>query len=118
MVMGLLVLFVGPLVLGALPAETYWSDAKHAEYQKASTEAHAAAFGGEHDDSQPHAHEPPTDVAGKAKRDATRAEFERHFAKLKTAQSTRKWLALGCRVLGGLMVLGGIGLYFRARPVD
>ena len=118
MVVGLLVLFLGPLFLAALPTQTYWSDADQAEFQKASTEAHAAAFGGTHDDSQPHAHEPPDDSAGKARRDATRAEFERHNGKLKAAQSTRKWLALGCRVLGGLIVLGGIGLYFRVRPAE
>jgi hypothetical protein len=118
MVVGLLVLFLGPLVLAVLPTQTYWSDADQAEFQKASTEAHAAAFGGAHDESQPHAHEPPTDSAGTALRDATLAEFERHNAKLKTAQSTRKWLALGCRVLGACIVLTGIGLYFRARPAE
>jgi hypothetical protein len=118
MTAGLLILFLGPLLLGVLPAETYWSEADQAEYEKASTAAHAAAFGGDHDHTKPHSHEAPTDAEGQAKRDATQAEFEVHNARLKAAQSSRQWLGIGCRVLGIVVAAGGVLLYVRAKSAD
>ena len=115
MVAGLTILFVGPLILSALPTQTYWTDADQKEYEKASVAAHAATYGGNHDHSQPHSHEAPQDEEGKARLEATRAEFERHNARLKAAQSSRSWLGLGCRGLGLAVVVVGVLIYVRAR---
>jgi hypothetical protein len=114
-VIGLIILLVGPLALAVLPTQTYWDDADQAAYEKASTAAHAAAYGGDHDDSQPHAHSSLTDAEVIAKRDASLAELERHNARLKAAQASRHWLSLGSRVLGVMVAAGGVWLYIRAR---
>lgn len=114
-VIGLLILLAGPLLLGALPAQTYWDEADQAEYEKASMAAHAAAYGGDHDHSQPHDHSAPTDPQAQALRDSTRAEFDRHDARLKAAQTTRDWLGIGSRVLGVIISAGGVWLYVQAR---
>ena len=114
-VVGLLVLGGGPLVLGLAPTQVYWSEEEHAAYERASTAAHAAAFGGEHDHSESHAREPAGEAHARAHRDATRAEFEKHFARLKAAQRSQGWLGLGCRVLGATIAAGGVVMYFRAR---
>ena len=114
-VIGLIILLVGPLALAFLPTQTYWDDADQAAYEKASTAAHAAAYGGDHDHSQPHAHRPLTDAAAIAKRDASHGEFERHHARLKAAQASRHWLGIGSRVLGVMVAAGGVWLYVRAR---
>jgi hypothetical protein len=82
-VVGLVVLGVGPLLLGLVPDQVYWSEEEHAAYEKASTAAHAAAFGGEHHHSGSHATEPAMDSDSLAERDATRAEFEKQFANSK-----------------------------------
>jgi hypothetical protein len=115
MVVGVIVLLGGPLVLSTLPAATYWSETQQEALQKASAEAHAATYAGGHDHSQPHAHESPQDAAGKARLAATRAEYERHNARLKAAKSSRSWLGIGCRVLGLLIAAGGLALYVQAR---
>jgi hypothetical protein len=103
-ILGLLVLFAGPLALGLLPAEVYWSEADHAALERASMEAHAAAFGEGSD--------------ALARRDAAQAELERHQARFKSAQASRDWLAIGCRGLGVLIAAGGVLLYARARRAE
>lgn len=115
---GLLVLFAGPLLLARMPAQTYWSDEDQAAYEKASTEAHAAAFGGQHDHSQPHSHEMPADSEAEALRLSTRAEFERHQVKLLASQSKQKWLSIAVRVLGLVLAAGGVLLFIRARRAE
>ena len=117
-VVGLLVLFAGPLLVGMMPVQSYWSDEDQAAYEKASTAAHAAAFGGEHDHSQPHSHDISAGSEAAALRDATRAEFAKHEAKLKAAQASQKWLGFGLRVLGVLLAAGGVLLYVRARRAE
>lgn len=112
---GLLVLGLGPLALSVTPTQAFWSEDEQAAYEKASTAAHAAAFGGEHDHSGGDAHELVMDADALARRDATRAEFEKHFAKLKAAQQSQWWLGIGCRILGATIAAGGVLLYFRAR---
>lgn len=115
MVLGLVILIGGPLLLSALPAKTYWDDADQAAYEKASTAAHAATYGGVHDHSQPHSHEPPTDPEAVALRDRTRAALDRERARLQAAQATPHWLGICCRVLGLVVSIGGVLLYVRAR---
>jgi hypothetical protein len=117
-VVGLLVLVAGPLILALFPTHAYWDDEDQAAYEKASTEAHAAAFGGEHDHSQPHTHEMPVDSKAEALRISTRAEFERHQARLLAAQSSQKWLGIAFRVLGLLLAVGGVLLFVRARRAE
>jgi hypothetical protein len=117
-VAGLAILFGGPLLLGALPTHTYWDDEDQAAYEKASTAAHAATYGGIHDHSQPHSHEEPTDVKGIALRGATKAAFDREHAKLQAAQETQKWVGVGCRMLGLIVSAGGVLLYVRSRRAE
>ena len=50
-----------------------------------------------------------------SERDATRAELEKHFAKLKAAQQSQRWLGIGCRIIGATIAAGGVLLYFRVR---
>ena len=116
--LGLLVLGGGPLALDLAPTQVYWSDEEHAAYEKASTAAHAAAYGGEHEHSGSHATEPDMDAAALAKRYATRVEFEKHFTKLKAAQRSQRWLGIGCRILGATIAASGVLLYFRARRLE
>ena len=116
MVAGLAILFGGPLVLGALPAETYWDDADQAVYEKASTAAHAATYGCSHDHSRPDSHEVSLDPDAEALRNSTRATFDREHARLEAAQDTQWWLHIGCRALGLVVSVGGLLLYLRSRP--
>lgn len=113
-VVGLLVLGGGPVALSVVPTQAFWSDEQQAAYEKASTAAHAAAFGGEHDHGSSHSAEPVMDSDALAERDATRAEFEKHFATLKAAQQSQRWLGIGCRILGATIAAGGVLLYFRS----
>ena len=115
MLLGLLILFGGPLVLGMVPAGAFWTDADDAKLQEAAAEAHAAAYGGAHDHSQPHAHNVSLDPAAQARYDAKLAEYERHNARLKAARRTQWGMGAGCRVLGLLVVLAGVVLYVRSR---
>jgi hypothetical protein len=112
---GLLILFAAPFVLGMLPASAYWTDADEAELQKASAEAHAAAYGGSHDHTKPHAHAESRDPEAQAQYDAKLAEYERHNARLKAAQRTQWGLTAGCRALGLLVLVAGLVLYVRSR---
>jgi hypothetical protein len=115
---GLAILFGVPLLLGALPTQAYWDDEDQAAYEKASTAAHAATYGGGHDHSQPHSHEEPTDPQAVALRDSTRAAFDREQAKLEAVQSTQYWLGIGCRVLGLIVSAAGVLLYVRSRRAE
>lgn len=110
MVVGLLILLVGPLLLGVLPTGTYWTEADEQQLGEARSAAHAATYAGEHG--------LPTDTEGKARLEATRAAYEVHNRRLKAAQSSRHWLRIGCHVVGLLLAAGGVLLYVRAKRAE
>ena len=118
MVVGLIVVFIGPLILSALPTATYWTDEEQAAYEKASVAAHAATYGGAHDHSKPHSHEAPPDDAAKAHLEETRTELDHHSAKLKAAQSSQSWLRSGCRGFGLLVAATGVLIFVLARRAE
>lgn len=115
MAMGLGIILVGPLILGALPTGAYWTDADEEAFQKAATDLHAASYGGVHDHTQPHVHEAPSDRQGQDALEHARQEYQRQESRLKRSQSSRDWMVIGLRGLGALVAAGGVFLYVRLR---
>ncbi len=118
MLLGLALLVLVPLILAATPAQTYWSDADQAQYQRASADFHAAAYSlpSSEDGTAFNRPRPGYDpVAAKAKYSQAKAEWERQSTRLQAVQSRRHWLLWGLRLIGAGLTVAGIIGYLRSK---
>ena len=111
MLVGVVLMFVAPLLISAAHVGAPWTDADFQEHQKASADLHAATTmlpqkQDRRGTSKGDGYDP---VAAKGKYTAAKAAFDKQDARLKAAQSRPTWIAWLLRIIG--VALTGWGLY-------
>lgn len=114
-VTSLALMFGGPLTVGLVPGEAFWTDEDQRAYQGASIAFHDASYGGGHDHSSGKVHTGPADAEAREQLTAAKAEFERQKVRLVAAQSKRGWMAFAFRAAGVIMAAAGVALFWQAR---
>lgn len=118
MLLGVVAIFVAPLVVGSAPAQTFWTAEDQTQYQKASADFHAASYGlpsSADGRSMQRGRGAADPVAAKAKYLATKAAWEQQKVRLENAQSRQSWLLWGTRLAGAGLASIGIFGYFRGQ---
>lgn len=100
---GLILLCLGMTWNRLMPTSAYWGEEQAREYVAAQTELHAV--------SHQHAH----GSEGDAEIKAARERYDQIRQQLESAQNSRGRTSTLLAVVGVLMLLGGIGLYWTGR---
>lgn len=119
MLLGVVLIFVAPLLLSAFHVGAPWTDADFHEHQKASADLHAASTQlpqrqDRRGTSKGDAYDP---VAAKEKYAAAKAAFDKQDARLKAAQSRPTWIVWLLRLIGIAFTAGGFYAYSAAKPL-
>ncbi|MDX1946860.1 MAG: hypothetical protein SFU86_15770 [Pirellulaceae bacterium] len=112
-IVGLAVMFFGPLAFDTLPPQTVWTDEDAQAYSKAGADLHSATYGANHTHEPGHKHAIP--AADDPALVAAREAFQVQAARLHKAQSRQVWMKWGIRVVGILLAGGGVVGYLLAQ---